>query len=239
MQIQRVVLGLIGVTVFLRFPLNGLAQQSASDKDRGAVQATVTAFPKDVYADSGFRLPLPKREDLDDEGKKMYDLAVNPNSRTIAGLRGPAGIQLYSPKLANLEHQLNQYLRYEAGLSARVRELAILVTAREMNSQFEWTAHEPVALQEGLDRNIVEIIKHRGSTVGLPESDAVIIQFGRQMLGEHKVSADTFARASKLFGPRTLVNLVALMSNYSATASVLAAFDMQLSSAQKPLLPLP
>jgi 4-carboxymuconolactone decarboxylase len=239
MQIDRAVLGVIAVTILLRFPLNGLARQSASGKERGAAQATVTEFPKDVYPDSGFRLPLLKREDLDDEGKKMYDLAVNPNSRTIAGLQGPAGIQLYSPKLANLERQLNQYLRYEAGLSARIRELAILVTAREMNSQFEWTAHEPVALQEGLDRNVVEIIKHRSSTVGLPESDAVIIQLGRQMFGEHRVAADTFARASKLFGPSTLLNLVALMSNYSATASLLAAFDMQLSSAQKPLLPLP
>jgi 4-carboxymuconolactone decarboxylase len=239
MQIQRVVLGVIGVTILLRFPLDSLARQSASDKDRGAVEAGVTAYPKDVYPDSGFRLPLLKRGDLDDEGKKLYDLAVKPNSRTIAGLQGPAGIQLYSPKLANLERELNQYLRYEAGFSGRVRELAILVTAREMNSQFEWTAHEPVALQEGLERNIVEIVKHRGSTAGLSESDAVIIQLGRQMFGEHRVAADTFARASKLFGPHTLVNLVALMTNYSATASLLAAFDMQLSSGQKPLLPLP
>jgi hypothetical protein len=111
MEIRRVVLGVIGVTILLRFPLSGLAQQSGSEKDWGAAQATVTAFPKDVYPDSGFRLPLLKRDDLDDDGKKMYDLAVNPNSRTIAGLQGPAGIQLYSPKLASLERELNQYLR--------------------------------------------------------------------------------------------------------------------------------
>jgi 4-carboxymuconolactone decarboxylase len=237
MQIQRVVLGVIGVTILLRFPLIGLAQR-ASEKDRAA-QATVTAFPKDVYPDSGFRLPLLKREDLDDEGKKMYDLAVNPNSRTIAGLQGPAGIQLYSPKLARLERELNQYLRYEAGFSARVREMAILVTAREMNSQFEWTAHEPVALQEGIDRNVVDVIKYRKSTAALTENDAVIIQLGRQMFGEHQVAADTFARALKLFGPQTLVSLVSLMGDYSATAALLAAFDMQLRSGQKQLLTVP
>jgi 4-carboxymuconolactone decarboxylase len=240
MQIKRAVLGMLGVTMLLRFPSSALAQQSASDKDRGgATEAVVTAFPKDVYPDSGFRLPLLKREELDDDGKKMYDLAVDPSGRTLAGLRGPSGIQLYSPKVAKLERELNQYLRYEAGFSARLRELAILVTAREMNSQFEWTAHEPVALQAGLDPKIVEIIKHRSSTVGLPELDAIVIQLGRQMLGEHRVAADTFARASKLFGPRQLVDLVALMGNYSATATLLAAFDMQLNSTQKPLLPLP
>jgi 4-carboxymuconolactone decarboxylase len=218
--------------------LNGLAQQSASGKE-AAAQTTVTAFPKDVYPDSGFRLPLLKREDLDDDGKKMYDLAIDPNSRTLAGLQGPSGILLYSPKLAQLERELNQYLRYDAGISARLRELAILVTAREVNSQFEWTAHEPVALQEGLDRNLIDIIKYHGSTVGLPESDAVIVQLGREMFGERRVATDTFSRASKLFGPKTLVNLVALMGNYSATAATLAVFDMQLRSGQKPLLPLP
>ena len=234
---QRAVLWVIGMTTSLGFPLNGLAQQSASSKE--AAQTTVTAFPKDVYPDSGFRLPLLKRENLDNDGKKMYDLAVDPNSRTLAGLQGPSGILLYSPKLAQLERELNQYLRYEAGINARLRELAILVTAREVNSQFEWTVHEPVAVQEGLDRNLIDIIKHRGSTVGLTESDAVIIQLGRQMFGERQVATDTFSRASKLFGTRTLVNLVALMGNYSATAGMLAVFDMQLRSGQKPLLPLP
>lgn len=103
----------IGMTTFLRFPLNGLAQQSASGKE--AAQTTVTAFPKDVCPDSGFWLPLLKRENLDHDWKKMYDLAVNLNSRTLAGLQGPSRILLYSPKLAQLERELNQYLRYKPG----------------------------------------------------------------------------------------------------------------------------
>ena len=54
--------------------------------------------------------------------------------------------------------QLNRYLRHEAGLGGRVRELAILTTARELDSQFEWAAHEPEALGEGISREIIEII---------------------------------------------------------------------------------
>jgi hypothetical protein len=41
------------------------------------------------------------------------------------------------------------------------------------------------------------------------------------MFSEHQVAADTFARALKLFGPQTLVNLVSLMGDYSATAALL------------------
>ena len=195
--------------------------------------------PKDVYPESGCRLPLPKRDDLDGYGKKVYDKTVGDASRMVAGLRGPAGIRLHSPRLAEHENALIQYLRYETGFSGRVRELAILVTAREMDSQFEWTAHEPVALREGLPQEILDIVKYRKSVAGLSEPEAILIQFGRQMFGQKKVNSQTFSRALKIFGPKALVNLVSLMINYSAAAALLVAFDMQLSQNQKPLLPLP
>jgi hypothetical protein len=51
----------------------------------------------------------------------------------------------------------NHYLRREAGLGGRVRELAILTTARELDSQFEWAAHEPEAIAEGISREIIDI----------------------------------------------------------------------------------
>ena len=197
------------------------------------------ALPEDVYPESGYRLPLPKREDLDDYGKTVYDKLGSPSRPKLAGLRGPSGIRLHSPKLAEKANALSRYLRYESGLSGQVRELAILVTAREMDSQFEWTAHEPAALKEGIPQETIDIIKYRRDTAGLTELESVIIRFGRQMFGEKRVGSDIFARALKICGPKQLVELVALMTNYSATAALLCAFDMQLSPDKKPLLPLP
>ena len=56
-------------------------------------------MPSDIDLQSGFRLPLPKREDLDAAGKRTFDRGNTPGAN-IAGLRGPAGIQLYSTKTA-------------------------------------------------------------------------------------------------------------------------------------------
>ena len=79
-------------------------------------------IPSDIDPQSGFRLPLPKREDLDEAGKKHYDRATRPGA-TIAGLQGPAGIQLYSPKTAEHAHALNRYLRLRGRLQpARPRD---------------------------------------------------------------------------------------------------------------------
>jgi 4-carboxymuconolactone decarboxylase len=195
-------------------------------------------MPSDIDPQSGFRLPLPKREDLDDAGKAHYDRVAAPGA-TIAGLQGPSGIGLYSPKASEYARALNRYLRFEAGLAPRVREIAILTTAREMDSQFEWAAHEPEARKEGVEGRVIDIIKHRMPTAGLEETDAAVIELGRQIFRDRKVTSDTFAKAKALFGANKLVELVMLMGNYAGTAALLTAVDMQLHPGQKPLLPMP
>ena len=196
-------------------------------------------IPADIDPDSGFRLPLPKREAMDADGQRLYDEVAHPTGINIRGLRGPGGIQLYSPKLARFARPLNRYLRQEAGLSPRLREVAILVTAREFSSQFEWAAHEPEALKAGVPRATIEIIKHRRPASGLAEEDAAIIALGREAFGAKQVSSATFARVLKAFGAHQLADIVALMGNYAGTAILLATFDMQLDDGQEPMLPLP
>jgi 4-carboxymuconolactone decarboxylase len=202
-----------------------------------AIKNNAVSMPKDVCKGSGFRLPLPNRDDLDDYGKKVHDHLSNPEKPLVAGLRGPTGIRLHSPELAEITYALSQYLRHETGFSGAIRELAILVTAREMDSQFEWAAHEPVALKEGLSKKTIDVVKYRKTTAGLPEAEAVLVAFGRQMFGKKKVDPETFAKALEIFGSKELVDLVSLMGYYASTAALLTAFDMQLGEDQEALLP--
>src|SRR5215472_6842630 len=194
--------------------------------------------PEDVDRESRCRLPLPKREELDEAGQRTYDSLADPKGGTIRGLRGPGGIMLHSPELSRHARPLNRYLRHEAGLGGCARELAILTTARELDSQFEWVAHEPEAIAEGISREIIDTIKHRKDTSGLDEADAIVIELGREIFGAKKVASATFARSSQQFGRRALVDLVALMGNYAGTAALLTAFDMQLDPGQAPPFPL-
>jgi 4-carboxymuconolactone decarboxylase len=196
-------------------------------------------MPEDIDPESGCRLPLPKREALDEAGKRIYDQATDPKGGTIRGLKGPAGIQLHSPALAALVRPVNRYLRYESRLGGRVRELAILVTARECDSRFEWAAHEPEALKEGMGAAIVDIVKHRKPVTGLDERDAIIIEMGRELFRTKKLSSATYRRALAQFSARDLVDLIELMGNYAGTALLLAAFDMQLDPGTTALLPVP
>jgi 4-carboxymuconolactone decarboxylase len=195
-------------------------------------------YLEDVDPQSGCRLPLPRREDLSPAAAAIYDSLADPKGGSIRGLRGPGGLHLHSPELSRHTRPLNHYLRHEAGLGARLRELAILTTARELDSQFEWTAHEPEALREGISPEVIDTIRYRKDTGNLDAADAIVIELGREIFTRRKVSSATFARALALFGRRKLVDLVALMGNYAATAALLTAFDMQLDPEQLPLLPV-
>jgi len=206
------------------------AQSPASSASAVAAQATL---PKDVYPDSGNRLPLLKRDDLDDYGKSVYDELA-----TLGG--NPAPIRLYSPKLAKPMAEAHHYLKYDSGLGDRLTEIAVLTTAREMENQFEYTQWETHGRRPGpshIDDNIIDIIKYEKPVTGLDEKDAAVIAYGRELIGQKKVSSETYARILHLFGPRGTVDLSELMALYVATGVELNAFDMQLRPGQKPLLP--
>ena len=198
-----------------------------------------TTLPEDIYPESLNRLPMIKREDLDEQGKRAFDASTSPKSGSIVGLQGPSGIWLHSPKMAEVQRDFNRLIRYENGFGRRLTELAILVAARETNHQFEWTVHEPVALTEGLEPNILEIVKYRKPTDGLPLMEKLIIDFGRQLLRESKVDRQLYAAAEKAFGRTGIVNLAGLMAEYVMTGIMLNAFDQQLKPGLKPLLPVP
>ena len=190
-------------------------------------RTTQAPRPGDVFAESGSRLPPVRRESLDAEGQALYD-GIAGDPRSLRGLRGPAGISLNSPELYRRSRAYSHYLRFESGLDERLRELAILVTAREMDSHFEWHAHEAEGKRVGLDDAIIDIVRKRKRVRGIGAKEAAIITLGREAFRKHRVRRSTYATAIELFGAQTLVNIVSLMGEYSATALKLAVFAQQL-----------
>jgi 4-carboxymuconolactone decarboxylase len=195
-------------------------------------------LPSDIDKDSRCRLPFPVRDQLEGKALEIYDRHSEPDGGSLAGLFGPGGIKLHSPRLAELSQPTGHYLRHETGLPEQIRELAILVTAREMDSQFEWAAHEPEAKRVGLSEQAIDVVRHSKDPAGLPEIEQTIVTFGRQLFRDRHVSSDVYAAALAHFGERKLVDLVAIMANYAATAALLAAFDVHLAEGKKPELPV-
>ena len=229
----------VGITLVLIAAAAGLsATQPAIAQSAGNPPSTGTTMPSDIGPKSGFRLPLPKREDLDEAGQKAFDRGNTPGG-TIAGLQGPAGIQLFSPKTAANVSALNRYLRFEAGFTPHVREVAILTTAREMDSQ----------VRMGRARA-------RGAGEGVPQSTSTSSNTAQHRRrrpdrrAHHRARPPAVARPQVNRGLCAAENslraeqarqLVMLMGNYAGTAALLTAVDMQLhtgkAAATDPLRP--
>jgi 4-carboxymuconolactone decarboxylase len=214
------------------------AGAASGQSAKGAsAQAGSAALPADINPDSLNRLPVVKREQLDDRGKQVYD-HVAGGAGKIASATGPASIELYSPGAAESLRTLNEYLRRPGNLLGNpITELAILVAAREGDSQYIWSAHEPAALKAGLAQPVIDAVKYNKDAAGFGEKETTVIRLGRQVLREHKLDSGTFAKAVELFGKQGGVELVLLMGDYTLNSMLLDALDQHLPADRKPLLP--
>ena len=177
--------------------------------------------PADIHPDSRSRLPLRSPESRT-AVSVLYGRMLSPS-----GI-GPGVIRSYGDGQASLE----------ARVGRRLMQLAILVTARTHDFQYDWTMNEPRAAEAGVELELIDIVRHRRPPAGVDAEDAALIAFGRELFNDHNVSAETYARAEQAFGVRDLVDIVGLMGSHAADAAVLAAFDQHLPEGVEPLLPL-
>ncbi len=205
---------------------------------------TEADIPDDVYMDSLARIPQIQRENLDAVGRQAFDTYVRPGTGYETGLRGPVGMWMNSPVLAEAVFDVRQRVRYGNEKDQRLTELIIISTAREISNQYEYSAHEPLARTAGLEEEIIDIVKYRKPLEGLTgidgfgETEATLIQFTREVVSEEKVSSETFARAMELFGAEGVMDITGLIGYYNFVAMTLKAFDVQRSVGSGLLLPI-
>lgn len=180
------------------------------------------------------RIPLPAPETLDAEQRRVYDtIASGPR----AGVRGPFLALLHQPALADKWQQLGEVLRYRTSLPPRLSEFAILVTARHMDCQYEWFAHETHATKAGLPKATIDAVR-AGKRPDLAAADErALYEYALELNERHSVSEETYGRALKAFGPVGVVELTALVGYYTMVAMTLNAHELPLPAGTTPPLP--
>ncbi len=191
-------------------------------------------LPPDIDPVSLTRLPPLTRDDLDAEGKAVYDKIVGNGP---APTSGPVALSLYSPKIAQVFSDLNGFLRYNGDLSKRHTEVAIVAATWEIEQQYEYSAHEPAALRFGAPQEVIDTIKYNREPVGLSPEETMIIKLCRAIMRDHKVDSAMYAEAVKLFGRKGLVELVTVMGDYVMVGMVMTAIDQHLPDNRPALLP--
>lgn len=183
------------------------------------------------------RLPTATRESVPEAQRDIFD-AMLQELGTVP-LYGPGSVMIHVPKAHQWATGLNQYLRNESSLPKKIQELAMLVTARELNCQHIWNAHAASARQAGVLDAIVDGLRDRKELTNLPLDEAAVVAYGQEFFRTYRVSRGAFQTALERFGRQGVVELALIFGNYSMLAVLINSFDTDLPPERtEPILPV-
>lgn len=170
------------------------------------------------------RIPqIQERSDVPEDMAHHFDAIASSRGR----VSGPFSMLLNSPEIAGRAAHLGSYIRFESVLAADIRELAIITAAREFDCHYEWSAHVVLARDSGVREDAIEAVANRSALDGLTDDEALVIGYGREMLGSKRVSDDTFDKAETRFGVKGVTELTATMGYYAMLACALNTFEVE------------
>jgi 4-carboxymuconolactone decarboxylase len=186
--------------------------------------------------DNVARIPLATRDSVPEEQRAVFDALVQQRGNIPNA--GPLAIMIHIPELMRRGEDFRAYLRGDDScLSLKIRELAMILTARELDCQFIWNAHAALARKAGVRDDIVDHLRDKQEITGLPPDEEAVVNYGREFFRTHRVSQATFDAARAHLGVRGLIELTNLMGYYALLAFNVNAFgvDLPTETAEAPL----
>lgn len=175
-------------------------------------------------------MPRPDLPPLPDRMPAIPAGAYRPEQRAAADrliatprgeVRGPFIPLLRSPELLDRAQALGEFLRYRCSVPVRLREFAILVTARHWRQPYEWLAHAGPALAAGVSRETLENLANAEFPTSAPADEQAIHAFVTEVHTRGEVSDQTYAAAIALLGEPAVVELLGVCGYYAMLAMVL------------------
>ena len=141
-------------------------------------------------------------------------------------LQGPFTMFLHSPELAGRHAHQGAYVRFEGSLDMRVRVLAAMTVARELEAVYVWGAQTGGARRLGVPETTITAIRENHSR-GVPAEDAQIIDFTRQLMRKHRIDEATVKALIGRFGNDGVIQLTGAIGYYSMLAMTVNACELE------------
>ena len=192
------------------------------EQQKFCITIFIICFASISYAQD--RMPPIPIEDLNLEQLSAIEQLVAARGY---GPRGPWVSLLRSPEVLNRARAMGDYMRYDTSLPPRLSEFVILMTASEWGQVYEWYAHHQIALDAGLDRDIVTALGEGRVPEGLAEDEALLFTFFRELNDARSITDNTYNRMLSMFGEKGIIDTVGIIGYYSLLA-------MSMNTAQTP-----
>ncbi|MFF7333206.1 carboxymuconolactone decarboxylase family protein [Streptomyces sp. NPDC090306] len=179
------------------------------------------------------RLPVLTEEEMN---PRQQELAARITARRGA-VRGPFRVWLNSPDLCDRVESLGAFARFDCSLPKHLRELTLLMAARNWDAQYSWNAHVHQAIEAGVPETAVKAIAEKRPAAFDNAKDQAFYQFCREILEEHFVSDETFAAVQEHFDATALVDTIGALGNFTMLGMCLNTFQVDLQADKQPPFP--
>ncbi len=146
--------------------------------------------------------------------------------KSRGALHGPFTVFLHCPELAGRLAHLGAFVRFEGSLDKRVRVLAAMTVARELDAVYVWGAQTGGARTLGVPESTITAIREKHSR-GIPEEDAQIVEFTRTLMRRHRVDDATVKALQARFGNEGFIELTGLIGYYSMLSMTVNACELE------------
>jgi 4-carboxymuconolactone decarboxylase len=192
------------------------------------------------------RFPTLQPDQMNAEQKKLFETIIaGPRAQNYGGdaanhvlKRGPFNAWMRSPEFGLKLQAVGEHIRFNSSIPKHLNEFAILITAREWTSQYEWYAHHILAMKAGLDPRIAEDIAAGKRPANMKDDEAAVYDFCIQLHRKKKVDDANFNRIKALFGEQGVIDLVGVSGYYSAVSMTLNVAQVPVPDGSVPLKPL-
>jgi 4-carboxymuconolactone decarboxylase len=203
---------------------------------RSAILAACLVASSMGAAAAQTRMPEMAPAQMSPEQKAMYD-AIMAGPRH--SMEGPFNMWLRSPDLGNRLQRVGEYLRFNTTMPRNLNEFAILITAVEWKSGFEWYAHYPLAIKAGLEPGVAKDLQEGRRPANMTADETLVYDFATQLQRQKQVSDAVYAGAVKRFGEQGVTDLVSLIGYYNLVSMSLNVAQVQAPASAGPTLPAP
>lgn len=152
------------------------------------------------------------------------------------GMRGPFESLLVRPELCDRVQHLGAYCRFDTTLELDVAELAIILTGKHWQAQFEFWAHARLAREVGLPEEVIEAVRTGAPIETDNASYRAVHAFVTEYFATNRVSDATYEQARSALGEEGVVDLVGLVGYYGLVSFTLNVFQVGLPEGEAELL---
>ena len=139
-------------------------------------------------------------------------------------------IMAHHPALMKAWSPFRNHVVADSSLAPRHRELLILRTARNCETDYEWQHHVERGLIAGLDRSDIERVKQGPAASGWSQEEAALMAAADDCHRDYRLSTETLEMVGQYFTTQQQLDIAVTVGMYITLALIIKTWDVPLEN---------